>query len=205
MICGMRFAPVMHQRIIPTRLAPVQGIKWPPLSHAAPERTMARIRHIVFHTTDVERLAKFYVDVMGLKIVQPPEERRHLAHRRLSQPVRSIPTRSTASRRASTISASRWRTTRRSSSGSRSSATARRSSGRATGTMPSTGRSIPTATISTSPTNGYEKIRKDRVPAKEEVELKTIPPAAPAALRPAAEVAGSPSARSSGRSRRTRA
>ena len=30
---------------------------------------MARIRHIVFHTTDVERLAKFYVDVMGLKIV----------------------------------------------------------------------------------------------------------------------------------------
>lgn len=30
---------------------------------------MARICHIVFHTTDVERLAKFYVDVMGLKIV----------------------------------------------------------------------------------------------------------------------------------------
>src|ERR1700756_2706271 len=30
---------------------------------------MARIRHIVFHSTDVERLAKFYVDVMGLKIV----------------------------------------------------------------------------------------------------------------------------------------
>ena len=30
---------------------------------------MAKIRHIVFHTTDVERLAKFYVDVMGLKIV----------------------------------------------------------------------------------------------------------------------------------------
>jgi len=29
---------------------------------------MARIRHIVFHTTDVERLAKFYVEVMGLKI-----------------------------------------------------------------------------------------------------------------------------------------
>src|SRR5437763_8664381 len=32
-------------------------------------KAMARIRHIVFHTTDVERLAKFYVDVMGLKIV----------------------------------------------------------------------------------------------------------------------------------------
>ena len=30
---------------------------------------MAKIRHIVFHTTDVERLAKFYVDVMGLEIV----------------------------------------------------------------------------------------------------------------------------------------
>jgi catechol 2,3-dioxygenase-like lactoylglutathione lyase family enzyme len=30
---------------------------------------MAKIRHIVFHTTDVERLARFYVDVMGLKIV----------------------------------------------------------------------------------------------------------------------------------------
>jgi catechol 2,3-dioxygenase-like lactoylglutathione lyase family enzyme len=30
---------------------------------------MAKIRHIVFHSTDVERLAKFYVDVMGLKIV----------------------------------------------------------------------------------------------------------------------------------------
>ena len=30
---------------------------------------MAKIRHIVFHTTDVERLAKFYVEVMGLKIV----------------------------------------------------------------------------------------------------------------------------------------
>ena len=29
---------------------------------------MARIRHIVFHTTDVERLAKFYVDVFGMKI-----------------------------------------------------------------------------------------------------------------------------------------
>jgi catechol 2,3-dioxygenase-like lactoylglutathione lyase family enzyme len=34
-----------------------------------PGGTMAKIRHIVFHTTDVERLAKFYVDVMGLKIV----------------------------------------------------------------------------------------------------------------------------------------
>jgi catechol 2,3-dioxygenase-like lactoylglutathione lyase family enzyme len=33
------------------------------------EGPMARIRHIVFHTTDVERLAKFYVDVMGLEIV----------------------------------------------------------------------------------------------------------------------------------------
>ena len=30
---------------------------------------MAKIRHIVFHTTDVQRLAKFYVDVMGLTIV----------------------------------------------------------------------------------------------------------------------------------------
>jgi catechol 2,3-dioxygenase-like lactoylglutathione lyase family enzyme len=30
---------------------------------------MAKIRHIVFHSADVERLAKFYVDVMGLKIV----------------------------------------------------------------------------------------------------------------------------------------
>jgi catechol 2,3-dioxygenase-like lactoylglutathione lyase family enzyme len=30
---------------------------------------MAKIRHIVFHSTDVERLAKFYVDVMGLEIV----------------------------------------------------------------------------------------------------------------------------------------
>jgi catechol 2,3-dioxygenase-like lactoylglutathione lyase family enzyme len=30
---------------------------------------MAKIRHLVFHSTDVERLAKFYVDVMGLKIV----------------------------------------------------------------------------------------------------------------------------------------
>jgi catechol 2,3-dioxygenase-like lactoylglutathione lyase family enzyme len=30
---------------------------------------MARIRHLVFHTTDVERMVKFYVEVMGLKIV----------------------------------------------------------------------------------------------------------------------------------------
>ena len=30
---------------------------------------MAKIRHIVFHTTNPERLAKFYVDVMGLEIV----------------------------------------------------------------------------------------------------------------------------------------
>ena len=30
---------------------------------------MAKIRHIVFHTTDVERMARFYVDVMGLTIV----------------------------------------------------------------------------------------------------------------------------------------
>jgi catechol 2,3-dioxygenase-like lactoylglutathione lyase family enzyme len=29
---------------------------------------VAKIRHIVFNTTDPERLAKFYVDVMGLKI-----------------------------------------------------------------------------------------------------------------------------------------
>jgi catechol 2,3-dioxygenase-like lactoylglutathione lyase family enzyme len=29
---------------------------------------MARIRHIVFHTTDVERMVKFYVEVMGLTI-----------------------------------------------------------------------------------------------------------------------------------------
>jgi len=32
-------------------------------------KAAAKIRHIVFHTTDVERMAKFYVDVMGLKIV----------------------------------------------------------------------------------------------------------------------------------------
>jgi catechol 2,3-dioxygenase-like lactoylglutathione lyase family enzyme len=30
---------------------------------------MAKIRHIVFNTTDPERLAKFYVDVMGLTVV----------------------------------------------------------------------------------------------------------------------------------------
>ena len=29
---------------------------------------MAKIRHIVFNTTDPERLAKFYVDVLGLTI-----------------------------------------------------------------------------------------------------------------------------------------
>ena len=29
---------------------------------------MAKIRHIVFHTTDVERMVKFYVEVMGLTI-----------------------------------------------------------------------------------------------------------------------------------------
>jgi catechol 2,3-dioxygenase-like lactoylglutathione lyase family enzyme len=33
------------------------------------EETMARIKHIVFNTTDVERMVKFYVDVMGLKVV----------------------------------------------------------------------------------------------------------------------------------------
>src|SRR5712672_4325460 len=37
-------------------------------SKDSPQGT-AKIRHIVFHTTDVERLAKFYVDVMGLKVV----------------------------------------------------------------------------------------------------------------------------------------
>src|SRR5256885_12931610 len=30
----------------------------------------AKIRHIVFHTTDVERMAKFYVDAMGLNIIR---------------------------------------------------------------------------------------------------------------------------------------
>ncbi len=30
---------------------------------------MAKLRHIVFNTTDVERLAKFYVDVFGMEIV----------------------------------------------------------------------------------------------------------------------------------------
>lgn len=29
---------------------------------------MAKIRHIVFNTTDVERLARFYVDVFGMEI-----------------------------------------------------------------------------------------------------------------------------------------
>ena len=29
---------------------------------------MAKIRHIVFHTTDVERLVKFYVEIMGLTV-----------------------------------------------------------------------------------------------------------------------------------------
>ena len=29
---------------------------------------MARIKHLVFNTTDPERLAKFYVDVMGLTV-----------------------------------------------------------------------------------------------------------------------------------------
>jgi len=29
---------------------------------------MAKIRHIVFHTTDVERMVRFYVEVMGLKV-----------------------------------------------------------------------------------------------------------------------------------------
>ena len=37
-------------------------------SQESPQGT-AKIRHIVFHTTDVERMAKFYVDVMGLRIV----------------------------------------------------------------------------------------------------------------------------------------
>ena len=32
------------------------------------EANVAKIRHIVFNTTDPERLAKFYVDVMGLTI-----------------------------------------------------------------------------------------------------------------------------------------
>ena len=31
-------------------------------------KTCAKIRHIVFHTTDVERLVKFYVEVMGLTV-----------------------------------------------------------------------------------------------------------------------------------------
>ena len=31
-------------------------------------KSSAKIRHIVFHTTDVERLVKFYVEVMGLKV-----------------------------------------------------------------------------------------------------------------------------------------
>lgn len=30
---------------------------------------MAKLRHIVFNTTDVERLAQFYVDVFGMEIV----------------------------------------------------------------------------------------------------------------------------------------
>jgi catechol 2,3-dioxygenase-like lactoylglutathione lyase family enzyme len=29
---------------------------------------MAKIRHIVFHTTDVERMVKFYVEVMGMTV-----------------------------------------------------------------------------------------------------------------------------------------
>src|SRR5260221_6198812 len=37
--------------------------------HPEPGGAMAKIRHLVFHSTDVERLARFYVDVMGLKIV----------------------------------------------------------------------------------------------------------------------------------------
>jgi catechol 2,3-dioxygenase-like lactoylglutathione lyase family enzyme len=41
-----------------------------PLRYACDrEKNMAKIRHLVFQTTDPERLAKFYVDVMGLEIV----------------------------------------------------------------------------------------------------------------------------------------
>jgi catechol 2,3-dioxygenase-like lactoylglutathione lyase family enzyme len=40
-----------------------------PRSQSQGSRRMAKIRHIVFQTTDPERLAKFYVEVMGLTIV----------------------------------------------------------------------------------------------------------------------------------------
>jgi catechol 2,3-dioxygenase-like lactoylglutathione lyase family enzyme len=36
---------------------------------------MAKIRHLVFNTTDPERLAKFYVDVMGLEIIHRAKNR----------------------------------------------------------------------------------------------------------------------------------
>jgi catechol 2,3-dioxygenase-like lactoylglutathione lyase family enzyme len=69
----MGLAPGLHQDLFQQLFAASidhETIAPPVAARQSPlRRTMAKIRHLVFHTTDVERLAKFYVDVMGLTVV----------------------------------------------------------------------------------------------------------------------------------------
>ncbi|MCZ6814999.1 MAG: VOC family protein, partial [Alphaproteobacteria bacterium] len=43
------------------------GARWRGQRQTGKERKMAKLRHIVFNTTDVDRLAQFYVDVFGME------------------------------------------------------------------------------------------------------------------------------------------
>ena len=106
---------------------------------------MAKIRHIVFNTTDPERLAKFYVDVLGLTI-QHRAENGGIQLTDGYMNFRSIRIRSMVSRAASIISGFWWTITKPWPKSLRSTDIDRRSSVRATAISQNIALSIPTVT-----------------------------------------------------------
>src|SRR6266550_4604349 len=48
----------------------VQGFKVQDRSYRTGRQTMAKIRHIAYRATDVEAMAKFFIDAMGMKLIQ---------------------------------------------------------------------------------------------------------------------------------------
>src|SRR5437773_2292716 len=48
----------------------VQGFKVQGRSYRNRRQTMAKIRHIAYRAKDVDTMAKFFVDAMGMKLIQ---------------------------------------------------------------------------------------------------------------------------------------
>ena len=162
---------------------------------------MAKIRHLVFQTTDPERLAKFYVDVMGLEIVHRAKNGGISltdGYMNLSIHTNKIDGKPSGFNHFGFLVEDNEALAERFEKlGYRP-----RSSGRAIVTTPSTGRSIPTATISTSRPMAMTKSVRIAYPwKKKRAELRGLatPQDAPQRRRP---YAGSHVPRSTSRSRR---